>query len=299
MTLRTVHVIGPTGAPGVLETVHVLANVTGPTGQYEQCLQSEEDTRVIPTLIDADGATGPFRTIVIDGYAGPTGSTGPAVNLGYEGAFATKTSGGSTIAVNYTTDGADRVGVICIYNAWNPTGISSITDSNGNTWTRRAHVVSTDTSISVDIWWAHIVDAGAGTATINASSSISQAVDVSFFAVSGAADPSSPWDSNVSLPAGATDTDVAIDKAIGQSISTDAAKSLIFGFYGTRATTQTITADTGWTALPTQTDVSNPGGHYISGIYQIFDGAQSSLDVKPVESTRQEFLFVVDAIAGS
>lgn len=213
-----------------------------------------------------------------------------------ENGATTKTTGGSTISVPFTTSSADCVAVIFIYNAWNPTGITSVTDAEGNTWTRRGHGVSTDTSISVDIWWAHIPTSGSKTATIHASGSISQAVDVSVIAIPGVPDPDSPWDTNASLPAFHTNTDTATSTLPSETISTDATNSLVLGFYGARNTTA-ITQNSGWSALPTLTDNSNPGSHYIAGTYQNFSSQQSSLVVQTGEN-HNSYLFIVDAING-
>jgi hypothetical protein len=71
---KTVRVLGPTGATGVIERVHILPSFTGPTGTFPIWLQAATGATGFKNVVDATGMTGPngeIKTVIISGYVGP------------------------------------------------------------------------------------------------------------------------------------------------------------------------------------------------------------------------------------
>lgn len=78
-TQKTVVVLpGPTGPTGTIKGVNILGAFTGATGQLPQWQQATGPTGANGTLErvynSGTGATGKFKTVIISGYVGPTGS---------------------------------------------------------------------------------------------------------------------------------------------------------------------------------------------------------------------------------
>jgi hypothetical protein len=73
-TQKNVRVLaGPTGG---IKGVHILAGVTGASGQFAQWKQTSgalSPTGTFETVyvVGATGPTGGFKTVIIDGYTGP------------------------------------------------------------------------------------------------------------------------------------------------------------------------------------------------------------------------------------
>jgi hypothetical protein len=77
---KSVRVLGPTGANGLLKKVHILSAFTGPTGtfpiwnQLTPVQQAASPTGTFESVVDASGLTGPngeIKTVIIPGYTGP------------------------------------------------------------------------------------------------------------------------------------------------------------------------------------------------------------------------------------
>ncbi len=74
-TRKNVRVISGTGTSGI-EQVVILASPTGPTGTIPQWVQLSGFTGPTGTFknvqaANADGATGVFKKVIIDGYTAP------------------------------------------------------------------------------------------------------------------------------------------------------------------------------------------------------------------------------------
>lgn len=72
--MKTVRVLGPTGATGLLQPVHILSDFTGPTGTLPIWLQAATGATGFKNVVDATGMTGPngeIKTVIISGYTGP------------------------------------------------------------------------------------------------------------------------------------------------------------------------------------------------------------------------------------
>lgn len=80
-TLKTVVVLaGPTGPTGTFKGVNIFANVTGASGQFAKWLQATGATGGVHSELERvynigpSGIKGEHKTVIINGYVGPTGA---------------------------------------------------------------------------------------------------------------------------------------------------------------------------------------------------------------------------------
>src|ERR1019366_5062219 len=111
----------------------------------------------------------------------------------------------------YTTSGSNDI-VFLAYNnepssAVTPVTISSIVDSNGNTWARRTVGTSImtnggglNTYNSTELWWASVPVSGSGSLTINRSGTTDDSSWV-WWAISGFTNFGLPFDNGAGAPA--------------------------------------------------------------------------------------------------
>jgi hypothetical protein len=211
----------------------------------------------------------------------------------------------SSATCNYTTSGTERVVVLALLLTsalGSPTTVTGVTDADGLTWTRRKQLTSGPDSGGIyqtlEIWWAYAAAAHTAkliTATLNQAASTQSLIS---YGVSGLLTPSSPWDSNASLPAsnanlGAT----SLPNVPG--VSTSAGDGILLGWYGTRAAV-TETAGSGFTLAGNNNQEPGAGSNrsYMSAEYKLVAGPQVGVTVD-AGPTNTPWLMIADSMAGS
>lgn len=173
-------------------------------------------------------------------------------------------SSGSTLALPAMTTNSTNV-VLIVMALTNTNIISTITDTAGLTWARRAH---TDTGAGeyVDEWWAVSASAlSANVITLNFAGAVAF-VTASGYAVTNGK-TSAPFDINVSLPATSITATVAV--------STTATNTMGIGAY--RATATASPTGTGWTSIL--------GANFFLSEYKLFASAQTATTVPMDQAT--------------
>lgn len=88
-TQKTVVVLpGPTGPTGTIKGVNILSSFTGYTGQFAQWLQATGASGANGLLekvynIGPTGIKGQHKTVIVNGFSGATGATGPAFDANW------------------------------------------------------------------------------------------------------------------------------------------------------------------------------------------------------------------------
>src|SRR4029077_20110557 len=139
--------------------------------------------------------------------------------------------------------------VIILEVLQNGTTVSSVSDTAGLVWHQRA-VAGTGSQTIYEYYAIAANAVAADTITVNFTGTASY-VDLNAFGISGA-NTSSPFDSNLSLPATPADS-------LG-TVTTSNANDFIFAAY--RSLDPTPSAGSGWTAI------NASGGYYLSE-YQV------------------------------
>lgn len=220
-------------------------------------------------VVDGSGASTFDNVTITNGTT--TGQTASALSLDGSGYVSLPFVPSTAATVSLTTTHANDVIVVDVVE--NSTTVASVTDTAGLTWHLRAvggnsgdpiyeYYAIAPTALTDD----NIRVSFAGTASY---------VDLNAFGVSGV-NPSSPFDTNASLPAAGTGPALA---------STDSTNDLILASYRF-SLDQSPTAGPGWTAI-------NPTGGYYLSEYQITSSSQSALPA--AASTSDQNGAIVDA----
>jgi hypothetical protein len=217
------------------------------------------------------GATSTLDGVSLTNAGGSMTVTAP---FGLDGKdFANKSTPTTSASVTLTTTQANDVIILDIVQ--NGTSVSSVTDAAGLIWHQRA-VTGTGVQTIYEYYAIAPSALSADAITVNFAGAASYA-DLNAFAVSGA-NTSSPFDSNVSVPATpASSTGV---------VTTSNANDLIVAGYRFGANAAPA-AGSGWTAI-------NAGGNYYLSEYQIVSSTQAGLVA--TASTSDQNGGIVDAI---
>jgi hypothetical protein len=220
--------------------------------------------------------------------------------------------GTSSVAATLTTSNTNDVIILDILyeTATNSDtiSVSSITAS-GLTFAQRSTIQVTGnfgfgghaTTVNLDRWWAPSTGALTGeTITVNFNKNMDSASLIAY-GVSGAANISSPFDSNVSLPATGSATN-ATPSSISMSFSTTQADDLLLAAWGSSASGSNLGTTDGTSGTYTNIAVTNEGAgtnySYISCDYSSKSSPQSSVTASNTTSgvTFGNVLAMVDAI---
>lgn len=201
--------------------------------------------------------------------------------------------------IAYTTSAVDEIIVLFVNSQPNssvaPVPVSSVTDTNGLTWTKRKALsylnTAPNTYDDLEIWWAHAPTATSGTITVNMTGTI-DGLAMIYAAISGCTNFSNPWNSNVSLPATTTNPGGAATPSLSVNTTGDA---YVFGMWGGPHNNGQI-AGTGFTMLEGAL-FNNPTlwvNDYVEGAY--FSTSQTGLAVAMGNSV-DSWGFIVDALS--
>lgn len=207
------------------------------------------------------------------------GSFLPGGPFGIDGTATGKSPDWTTqnhVSATLTTQYAGDVIVAFIHNGgyWSHgQEVSSITDSAGLTWTKRASMKEPDALNNLEIWYAiapfPLID---DTITATFAANVDSATML-VFGVSGA-NREAPWDANAALTA--KNSGSAKPSDIG--ISTTVKVTMLLALQGTNSTA-VVSGDTGdgWTTIATEGQ-PNPGSSsyssYVGGAYKIVEARQ-------------------------
>jgi len=122
----------------------------------------------------------------------------------------------------------------------------------------------------MEVWWAYVPSALTNEVITVTSSGTPTNATIAAVECQGVEDPSSPWDTNASLPASA-DGGATVPTVTG--ITTDASKPVGFMFEGT--TEPAGGPDTGWTSMGASPSNGGATLSEIRDVYQAFSSAQS------------------------
>ena len=223
------------------------------------------------TVVVTGGATSALDGVSVSN-GGATGTGAGSLALDGNG-FANKSAPTTSASVTLTTTHPNDVIILDIVQ--NGTAVSSVSDVAGLNWHQRA--VAGTAGQTIYEYYAIAANAlSADVITVNFAGAAGY-VDLNAFGVSGA-NTSSPFDSNVSVPASPA--------ASAGSITTSNANDLIIAGYrfGSNAAPA---AGSGWTTL-------NASGNYYLSEYQIVSATQAGLVA--TASTGDENGGIIDAI---
>jgi hypothetical protein len=207
------------------------------------------------------------------------GSFSPGGPFGIDGTATGKSPDWTTqnhVSATLTTAYAGDVIVAFIHNGgyWSHgQEVSSITDSAGLTWTKRASAKEPDANNNVEIWYAiapfPLIDE---TITATFAANVDSATML-VFGVSGA-NRENPWDANAALTA----KNSGYSQPSDVGISTTAKVTMLLALQGTNSTAL-VSGDTdhGWTTIATEGQ-PNPGSSsytsYVGAAYKIVETRQ-------------------------
>ena len=223
--------------------------------------------------------------------------TNPALSVdgSITGSFSTASSGSVTLSTGNSNDI-----IVVVVGAesnvnHNAHTVGSVT-STGLTFAKRSAGTVGSVYLDTEVWWA-LASSPLNSASITVNMSGTGSVDdasIVAFGVSGA-NTSTPWDTNVALPALATSTASAIPTVTG--VSTSNANDLILGFEGAYSATNSNSENNGagFTLIGTQ---RNNGGSYSSQASaedEIVSTTQSSISVA-FSASNSNWVMLGDAI---
>lgn len=187
--------------------------------------------------------------------------------------------------------------------------VSSVTSSPSLTWTRRAQVITVNNGsggdgahICLELWWAHeltptIVGARGVTATFSGNA---DGASIHVFAVTGANDPSAPWDINGALPASSNNLTNIAGVVDIPSVATTAGGTFGMAFFGSSQAAVPNTNDTGVTTLLTTSNNNGPGTYwsYTKSEYIAYSTPKTSFTFHMLGNVTQ-WSAIFDALSGS
>jgi hypothetical protein len=215
---------------------------------------------------------------------------------------------GTSGTLTYTTNSVDEI-LLLLVNSMptgggaTPTLVSSVTDTNGLTWSKRSDTTGPlgwtpggNTVDTVEVWWAAVPTATSGTITVNWPSPGVQIASVSTLAVTGVADLTSPWDPNFGLPATASFSSLTSGATSTPSVTfSTSGTSFVIGVFGTSADGNNSTPN-GWLSINANNGSSGSFQCTNDSIGQTFSEAQTGTVVS-MGSAASTWVMVVDALA--
>lgn len=211
----------------------------------------------------------------------------------------------SSTTCNYTTSGLDRVVILSILltsEVGSNTTVTTVTDADGLTWTRRKQLLGPVDSGGIyqtlEIWWAYAPTAHTNKVITVSYNQAARTQALTSYAVAGLLTPSSPWDSNGSLPASATNVGSTAVPAV-PSVSTTGGSGILLGWYGTRGIVVGV-AGSGYTLILNNSQEPGAGQNraYSSTEYKLIATPQSGVTVDAGPTTTP-WLMIADSLAGA
>lgn len=212
--------------------------------------------------------------------------------------------GATTLGATISTSGAARVLVALLAVTSNPgSQISSITDTAGLTWNSRVVLENADDTgnhfQTTEIWWAYAAtQLTSNVITFTWSNAGTRSAEV--FAVSGAFDPTSPWDPGAVL-ANRTAKDTTVASATtptGEANSTGSEALSIW--HATCRAAHNMAPPTGYTGFGLNNQEPGAGDYrtYGQAGYKVVTGTQTAVSLTDTGGTTAPWNVIVDAIAG-
>jgi len=214
--------------------------------------------------------------LAVDGFA--TGCFGGATQT------APCTTGTSSGSATLTTASSSDVVVVLVSNEDTGNGILrtvSGVSATGLTFAKRSSgSISASPFSDAEVWYA-IASSPLSSSVISVTlTGATDDASIIAFGVSGA-NTASPWDPNLSLPAGATGTTASFPSVGG--VSTSNANDMILGFTGVLTSSDpsfpTETAGSGFNLVTTQVNGNGIGGSEASAEYKVVSAVQSASTV--------------------
>jgi hypothetical protein len=207
------------------------------------------------------------------------------------------TSGATSAAVTLSTTHSNCIVVVMVTIEDSPNTIptvTSITDTAGLTWAKRASTTNSNSANGIETWWA-LAPSPLVSDVITVHTDFFDDITVTAFAVSGA-NTGSPWDTNGSLPALNNGSGNNAPSVSG--VSTTATDTIVFSFAGDAQNPQFVNgAGTGYTQLAAPHN--NGRNNWSNGEcqYKAFSSAQSSITVAPATlNSNVDWVIIADAI---
>ena len=259
------------------------------------------------TTIALGTSTGWFQFLIVDAIA-VVGDPSPgvlAVDTTLKNNPSLSTSTATTAALTTSQTPIVLVMGVCLANTngtSNP-DITSVTDTAGLTWARRARLNVDDASSGfqlLDVWWAFAPNGVvADTITLHyATQPVTGAYEI--LAISGSPSPSAPWDANGSLPASASNATGTGSTPAVASVAVTASSSLVLAWQNTRQATSCV-PPSGFTDVGAQNN--EPGGGsdraYMDVGYKAESSAVSSTTFTSASGSIAPWGMIVDALSGN
>lgn len=264
-----------------------------------------------PTLTTIDfmssasgGYTGnvSFGNVYVSTSYTPNGSFPVNAPLQVTSVYSANNAVVSTFTVDYNNAWADEIIYLVILsepNAGSALHVSSVTDSNSLTWTRRVQQdinnASPSTYGTMETWWARASSAGSGTITVTWPSNIDAAV-LYAVSLSGCVSTGTPFDGNASIPAIETNA-TASNTTPSQSVSTNSTDTVALGIYGCLNNNYNGTASgnpQGSWNLPNSDNSTHTNYVAVSGMTSSFLSAQSSTTIA-LSNSGNSYIYLVEA----
>lgn len=251
------------------------------------------------TQITANFGASTFAGTVPSGFTAGWTSVGTSIPRAEYQNQAQDTGSSSSTTITVSTGGTDRVLVLEITTcATSAVTVSSVTDTASLTWALRKRNAVNDGSFvqTLEVWWAEAPSQLTNdTITVNYGTSLTFAVSV--MSVVGVGNPSSPWDSNGSLPATASNTGSSSTPSVS-GVSTTSASAMLLQFINTRQASNPVTGSAYTVIGPVNAEPSAGGGRAYEALgYQSVSVAQSSITVSGGNSLTP-WGIIADALAG-
>lgn len=207
-------------------------------------------------------------------------------------------SGATIVSGTLTTTNPTDV-LVCVVHIETGGTVSSISQPSGvGTWTKRKALSFTNiVAHDLEVWWAATTSTISSTITVTMSSTPDDG-SINVFGVSGA-NTSSPWDSNVSLPATNHGTTGA---ASVTGVSTTNANDMLLGFMGwgdTATDPGNNTAGAMGGTTGTLIKSTDSAGIVCASEQRVVSATQSSISIAFGSSSTVEWLMIADAIVAA
>lgn len=237
-----------------------------------------------------------------------------AFSLDGPGGTGVSTHGATTVAATMpATNNNDNVLLALVQGVatgvMTSPSISGVVSSPSLTWARRQQAVTINNAPGGDgahndleIWWAYaptptLVGSIGVTATFTAAI---DAASMHIFAVSGANDPTSPWDINGALPGASSNISATAGAVDIPGVATTASSTFAFAFYGSSEAASPNTNDTGVTTILGTTNNNGPGTFwsYTRSEYIVYSTPKSTFTFHMLGNVAN-WGALFDALAGS
>jgi hypothetical protein len=240
-----------------------------------------------------------FNKGIVSGRAAldapPTGGGGKTIDGHAHAQFSTTNSG----TVTLTTTLTDDIIVLQVHcEKGSATQTVSSVSGGGLTWAKRSSLafnVDGNINNNMEVWWAHAaspLSAAVVTVTLSAATDDASLI---IFGVNGCASFTTPWDTNVSLPATNDNLISTTSTPSVSGVSTTSGGVMVLAFYGTGSHPNMPTAGSGYTIIDSMNNGGGTNFSYSAAEQQSFASAQSSISVA-FTGTFGEWGVIADAL---